>query len=123
MLDGEGIFESLHAGFQILDFSHLLFYEEVLNSIQPYLDPLDILFAGCAFEPFVDHAGQIVNGCCCHMYTSIAGRRGVSMAGVGRGAVALLPGVVRASCARPAALQATINIPRRAGGSRDNAQK
>jgi hypothetical protein len=80
-LDGEGVFTFFHPHLQILDFTPLLLDKQVLNAIQPYLDPLDILFAGRAFEPFVDHRGELFNGgdvVLRHMYLSIAGRRGVS---------------------------------------------
>ena len=33
VLDGEGVFEFLHARFQILDFSPLLFQEQMFNSV------------------------------------------------------------------------------------------
>jgi hypothetical protein len=32
-LDGEGVFEFFHPGFQILDFSPLLFDEQMFNSV------------------------------------------------------------------------------------------
>jgi hypothetical protein len=50
-LDSESIFEFLHAGFQILDFAPLLFYEDVLNSVQarPYLAKLLVHFPRNSF--------------------------------------------------------------------------
>src|SRR5438309_1334533 len=90
-LDSEGVFEFLHPRFQILDFSPLLFDEEVFYPAKPDLhlgapcshvlrDLFDILFAGRAFEPFVDHLGQLFTGdlCLCHMYSSIVESRMVS---------------------------------------------
>jgi hypothetical protein len=44
-LDGESVFEFFHAGFQILNFSPLLFDEEVFNPVQsrPYLANLLVI--------------------------------------------------------------------------------
>jgi hypothetical protein len=89
-LDGEGVFEFLHPRLQILDFSPLLFDEQVFNAVEARLYQLeflldlcakllDVLFAG---HGFIDELGQALYGCDLvlrHMSLSIAGRRGVSM--------------------------------------------
>jgi hypothetical protein len=68
-LDGEGVFECLHARFQVLDFAPLLFHEQVLNlpesylnTVQADLDVVDVIFGGRGLEAFVDHDGELING-------------------------------------------------------------
>jgi hypothetical protein len=39
-LDGEGVFEFFHACLQILDFSLLLFEQQMFDPVQARLDPL-----------------------------------------------------------------------------------
>jgi hypothetical protein len=91
-LDSKGVFEALHARLQVLNLTLLLGQEEVFDPAQSLLDLGHILLdladiVGHVVEPCVDHAGQVFNGgwfgaVLCHMYSSIAGVRGVSMVGV-----------------------------------------
>jgi hypothetical protein len=82
-LDGQGVFEAVHALFQVLDFPLLLGQEEVFDPVQPDLNSVDVLFGSRGLEALIDHRGKLVNGdgCLCHMYSSIAGPCPVSMAG------------------------------------------
>jgi hypothetical protein len=64
-LDGEGVFEFLHPRLQILDFSPLLFDEQVLNSVEPTVNVgniltyiRDIFLAG---HRLMDERGQAFN--------------------------------------------------------------
>jgi hypothetical protein len=75
-LDGEGVFEALHALFQVLDLALLLGQEEMFDPVQPDLDSGDVLFGSRGLEALIDHLGQLFNGdfCLCHMCLSITGR-------------------------------------------------
>jgi hypothetical protein len=89
-LDGEGVFEFLHPGLQILDLALLLFQEQVFDAVKPcrhlhikcldlLVQCLHVLFAG---HGALNHLGQAFNSSdvfLCHMYSSIDEPCAVSM--------------------------------------------
>jgi hypothetical protein len=79
-LDGEGVFQPFEFLFQRLDAPSVVGEDALLNSVQPGLDPLDVLFTGGGFEAFIDHAGQVLDSgwCVFHISSSIILVRGVS---------------------------------------------
>jgi hypothetical protein len=56
--NGEGVFEALHALFQVLDLPLLVGQEEVFDPVHPDLDSGDVLLGGCGLEAFVDYLDE-----------------------------------------------------------------
>jgi len=101
ILDGEGILEPLHARLQVLNLPRLLGQEQVFYALKSGLHLcaklFDVCLAGRRLESLVDHVRQDFNGGdgLFHMYSSIAGLLGVSMAGVGLRRSLLVPNMGR----------------------------
>jgi hypothetical protein len=60
VLDGEGVFEFFHAGFEVLDFAVLLGEEDILNPPQLGLDGIESFVV--VGKPFADHQSQFLKG-------------------------------------------------------------
>jgi hypothetical protein len=61
-LDGEGVFEALHARLQVLNLALLFGQEEIFYPVQALLDLADIVRH--VVEPCVDHHGRVFDEGC-----------------------------------------------------------